>query len=205
MKKEAPTTIPVFPELQFEERKHKYLLNGIEIPSMTTIMEPLKDKVYGTVDPELIAAAARKGTVVHNAIENYLKYDFVDCPKEQEGYLDAFHEWLMKYEPTVEAVEARVYHKILRYAGTCDLICQINGARTLVDYKTSYTVQPMLHSVQLEGYARAWDSHGVQIDDRIILHLKKDGKYSVYHYPASAEHYSVVSALMTLHSYQLKY
>ena len=199
------TEIPSFPELQFEERKHIYLLNGSEIPSVTTIMRPLSDKVYGPIDSETLSNAARKGTIVHNAIENYLKFDIVDCPEEQRGYVDAFHEWLMKTEPAIEAVETQVYHKILRYAGTCDLICRINGARTLVDYKTSYQIQPMLHSVQLEGYAKAWESHGVKIADRIILHLKKDGTYAVHHYPASAEHYAVVSALMTLYNYQLKF
>ncbi len=201
----TPTTIPSFPELQFEERKHIYLLNGVEIPSMTTIMRPLSDKVYGPIDKEVLSTAARKGTIVHNAIENYLEFEIEDCPEEQRGYFDAFMDWLVKTGPSIVATERQVYHKILLYAGTCDLLCQIKGAMTLVDYKTSYQVQPMLHSIQLEGYGRAWESQGLKIDDRIILHLKKDGKYTVYHYPASAEHYSVVSALMTLHNYQLKY
>ena len=201
----TPTTIPSFPELEFEERKHIYLLNGMEIPSMTTIMHPLSEKVYGPIDPEILSNAARKGTIVHNAIENYLEFGIMDIPEDLLGYFEAFRAWRKAAEPEILSVESKVYHKILRYAGTCDLLCKVKGVMTLVDYKTSYQLQPMLHSVQLEGYAKAWESQGIKFEDRMILHLKKDGRYTEHHYPASAEHYSVVSALMTLYNYQLKY
>ncbi len=197
--------LPEFPELTFEERKHVYKLEGIELPSVTTLMEPLSSKVYGPIDPNILSAAAAKGTAVHNAIENYLEFGIEDIPQEHAGYFDAFKQWEEKYKPEVVATEAKVYHKQLRYAGTCDLICNINGVLTLIDYKTSYQVNMMLYMVQLEGYARAWESHGVPIADRAILHLKKDGKYTVEHSPKNAECYSVISALMTLRSYQNKF
>lgn len=199
------TVLPELKELEFEERKHTYLLNGIEIPSVTTLMEPLSSKVYGPVDPVVLANAASKGTAVHNAIENYLEFEVTDISDEHKGYFDAFLAWLDACRPVIVGTEARVYHKQLRYAGTSDLICEINGQNVLVDYKTSYQVNMMLYMVQLEGYARAWESHGVRIDDRIILHLKKDGKYAVYHSPKNAECYSVLSALLTIRNYQTKF
>ena len=197
--------LPTFPELEFEERRHVYLLEGMEIPSVTTLMEPLSSKVYGPIDPAVLANAAAKGTAVHNAIENYLEFEIMDIADEHKGYFDAFLDWIDKYRPVIIGTEARMYHKQLRYAGTSDLICEINGQTVLVDYKTSYQVNMMLYMVQLEGYARAWESHGVKIDDRIILHLKKDGKYMIHHSPKNAECYSVISALMTLRNYQIKF
>ena len=197
--------IPDLPELEFEERKHIYLLDGVQIPSVTQLMKPLSDKVYGPVDIQTLENAARKGTIVHNAIDNYLEFEIEDIPEEHRGYFDAFLEWFENENPEVIATERKVYHKALRYAGTCDLLCMINGKLTLVDYKTSAAIQQMLYPIQLEGYAKAWETHGIKVEDKIILHLKKDGKYAVHRYATNPEYYSVVFALSTLYNYESKF
>lgn len=197
--------VPDMPELTFEERRHVYLLNGMEIPSVTTLMAPLSDRVYGTVDKETLTKAAGKGTAVHNAIDNYLEFGVDDIPEEYRGYMDSFLGWMEMSKPEIIATERKVYHKLFRYAGTSDLLCMIDGKMTLVDYKTSYQEQPLLHNIQLEGYARAWDSQGVEIEDRLILHLKKDGKYMAHHYPKSAENFEVMKSLNTLYNYMKKF
>ena len=38
--------IPQFPELEFEEQKHIYTLRGMELPSVTKIMQPLSSFIY---------------------------------------------------------------------------------------------------------------------------------------------------------------
>lgn len=197
--------IPEIPELSFEERKHVYYLDGIEIPSMSTIMKPLSDEVYGSIDQQVLDRAAGKGTIVHNAIDTYLEFGFKDIPEELIGYFDAFLRWFDDETPEVVATERRVYHKALRYAGTCDLLCVIGGKLTLVDYKTSYAIQPMTYPIQLEGYSRAWETHGVKVEEQIILHLKKDGRYSVHRYPSTPETYSVLYSLATLYNYRSKF
>ena len=197
--------VPDMPELTFEERTHTYKLEGVKIPSVTTLMEPLASKVYGPIDKATIAQAANKGTIVHDAIENYLEFGVDDIPVEYRGYMDSFHGWMEMSKPEIIATERKVYHKLFRYAGRTDLLCMIGGRLTLVDYKTSYQEQPLLHNIQLEGYARAWDSQGVEIEDRLILHLKKDGKYMAHHYPKSAENFEVMKSLNTLYNYMKKF
>lgn len=197
--------IPEFPELEFEERKHIYRLDGIQIPSVTQLMKPLDDMVYETIDSKILENAARRGTIVHNAIDNYLEFGIEDIPEELRGYFDAFLAWKKKENPEIVAAERRVYHKALRYAGTCDLLCMINGKLTLVDYKTSSAIQPMLYPLQLEGYAKAWETHGVKVEEKLILHLKRDGKYAVHRYPQNPEYYSVIFALSTLYNYKAKF
>lgn len=49
----AKPAIPDFPELTFEEKGHTYHLNGLEVPSVTTVMKPLSNDFYSTVDPEV--------------------------------------------------------------------------------------------------------------------------------------------------------
>ena len=36
------------PELTFDERRHIYKLNGVALPSVTTVMKPLSGDVYGS-------------------------------------------------------------------------------------------------------------------------------------------------------------
>ena len=199
------TELPIFDELTFDERSHIYRLNGSEIPSVTTLMQPLSDKVYGSIDKETLSNAANKGTIVHNAIENFLDFGIEDIDSANEGFFDAFLDWYHKFQPVVIGTELCSYHKQLRYAGKTDLICQIRGATTIIDYKTTSAVNSMLCGVQLEGYARMWQSHGVKIDDRAILHLRRDGKFTMNHYPQNAECYSVLSSLITIRNYQNKF
>ena len=197
--------LPEFPELEFEETRHSYWLNGCRIPSVTTLMKPLSDDFYGTVDKEILERAAKRGTAIHNSAENLVKFGIEDIDPEYGGYFEAFKKWWTDKKPVPFGTERRTYHKILRYAGTSDMICAENGNLTLVDYKTSSQVNEILCGVQLEGYDRAWETHGVRIEDRVILHLDRSGCYHEYRFPRSIECWRVLSALMTIRDYKNKF
>ena len=199
------STVPSFQELTFFEHDHIYRLNGVEIPSVSALMEPLSQKHYGSIDPDILAAAARRGTIVHNATENFVQFGIEDIEPAYAGYLEAFKKWWTLRKPEVLGTECRVYHKILRYAGTEDLVCRIDGHVTLVDYKTSLAVNEMLCGVQLEGYDRAFESHGFTVEARKILHLKRNGSFEEIEFPRSKELYSVLSALLTIRNYENKF
>ena len=66
--------IPELTELTFEEGPHIYRLNGVEIPSVSELMKPLKDTCYAGVGAKTLENAANKGTSVHNSIENWIKF-----------------------------------------------------------------------------------------------------------------------------------
>lgn len=129
--------MPEMPELAFEDETHTYRLNGLVIPSVSTVMEPLKNELYKGIGDSTLANAADKGTIVHNAIENYIKFGIIDIPPEHQGYFDGFLEFWNKYNPQVVGSEIRVYHKLLGYGGTVDLLAYIGDKLTLVDYKTT--------------------------------------------------------------------
>ena len=189
-------------ELDFEEERHLYKLNGNVIPSVTTVMKPLSSSVYGEVDKEVLNKAATRGTAVHQAIENYLNFGIEDIPFSCRGYLDAFIQFKNDYKPEVVKTEYRMYHKYLNYAGTCDLLCYIDGKLYLIDYKTSYKVETMLTRVQIMAYKKALLSHGVKVEGAAILHLKKDCKYKfVAHEINDAEGWQIFTALKTVYDY----
>lgn len=93
--------IPQFPELTFEEERHLYYLNGLEVPSVTTLMKPLSSDFYSTVDPEVLNKAAKRGTAIHNAVENYAKFGIEDIPPVYAGYFAGFREWWDSRKPEV--------------------------------------------------------------------------------------------------------
>ena len=180
----ADIIIPDFPELTFDEGEHIYRLNGEVIPSVTQVMKPLNQAKYDGISEKTLDNAARRGTTVHNSIENYIKYEFVDCPLEHRPYVEAFVKWWELMHPMVIGSEVRVYHKLLQYGGTIDLVCEISGELWLIDYKTTYAVSKITCGVQLEAYKQALNSHGVRIVHKAILHLQKTGQYKLIEFPA---------------------
>ncbi len=194
--------IPRFDELDFDEKPHIYKLGGIQIPSVSEIMEPLSQSEYGAIDRKVLQRAADKGTDVHNAIENWLKFGIEDISPENEGYFDAFMDWWEQRNPELIGSEVRVYHKLLRYAGTVDLIALIDGEVNLIDFKTTHKLIEKNCGVQLEAYTQALASHGITIERKRILHLRKDGKWDDPQFPAhDAQRWRVFNSLKAVHDY----
>lgn len=200
--------IKEFPELSFDEKKHIYTLNGFLIPSVTTVMKPLSDDVYGGIDEEVLNKAAARGTAVHNAIENYVKFGIEDIPPEHAGYFEGFLKWVKEHDVKPYGNEIRLYHKSLMYAGTADMTASVDGMDTLIDFKTSASVQTMLCGVQLEAYDRAVQSHtgGKGFERKAIVHLKRDGTYKMILFnPCEMECWRVFTALLTVRNYKMKF
>lgn len=197
--------IPQFPELEFEEQQHIYTLRGMELPSVTKIMQPLSSFIYSGVDARTLNAAAAKGTIVHNACENFIKFGIVDISAEYSGYMDAFLKWHEDYSPEILASETRLYHKVMRYAGTADIVAIVDGALTLIDIKSTYNLEEMACGVQLEAYAQAFKTDGLEIQAKQILHLKKDGTYKIMKFERyDPERWRVFGALKTVYDYTHK-
>lgn len=198
--------LPVFPELEFEEKRHIYTMDGQILPSVTTVMRPLDNALYKGIDETVMRMAADRGTAIHNAVENYVLYGIEDIEPKHQGYFDGFLKFWEENRPEPLAPESRLYHRILRYAGTADLPCIIGGKRVLIDYKTSAAVNKMLTGVQLEAYAKAYDSHGFKFDEKAVVHLRNDGSYQMVRYKANdLESWEVFTSLMVVWNHIQKY
>lgn len=199
---DTTVNIPEMPELRFDEKTHIYRLDGAEIPSVSRVMEPLKASSYAGISEKTLARAADKGSSVHNSIENWLKFGIDDIPEEHRPYFDGFLEWWNEYQPEVIASEVKTYHKLMRYGGTIDLLAFVEGKLTLIDFKTTYKVLEKSCGVQLEAYAQALASHGIAVEAKHILHLKKDGKWDYPEFPGKDPiRWRVFSALKCVYDY----
>lgn len=201
-----PIIIPEFPELTFEDAGHVYKLNNAIVPSVTTVMKPLSDDYYQSIDLDIMRLAADRGKEVHAAVESYIKFGIEDISSGYAGYLNAFKKWNEDIKPVIVATETKIYHKYLRYAGTSDLVCIINSRIVCVDLKTSATINTVLTGVQLEAYAKAYESHGILCDEKAIVHLKADGTYRMMMYEKNdRESWETFGALMVIYNHLQKY
>lgn len=196
---------PAFDDLKFDEAKHKYSIMGVDLPSVTTIMKPLSQANYDGIAEDVLDKAARRGTAVHNAIENFIEFGIMDIATEYAGYMHGFREWYQKQKPEPVVTEQKIYHKFLRYAGTVDFISRTeSGLVKLTDFKATAAFNRTLCGVQLEAYYRALESFGIHIDEASILHLSKDGTFKeIPYYLNGTTQWSAFGACLTIHNYLL--
>ncbi len=187
-------------DLTFEEQEHKYIVDGNILPSCTQIMTPLSKEIYGDIDPEILRTAAERGTTIHEGYELYIDFLVEDLPEEYMGYLAALKKFLKDYDVKAIATEQRIYHKMLRYAGTADLIAKIGDDTVLIDYKTTSQVVRKLTDVQLAAYKKALESQGIKIDYTAILHVDQ-GNYKFIRVDNDSEGYGIFLKLLAIHQY----
>ena len=166
-----------------------YTRNNKYYPSVTSILQYMpKGKFFenwlkdvGHNADVIARKAADEGTQVHDAIERYLQGEKISLINE-EGYskynLDVwkmilkFHEFWTVYKPTLIESEIHLFSDQYVYAGTCDLIVEIDKELWLLDIKTSNSLHTS-YDLQLAAYAQAWNEIYEEKIKRIgILWLK---------------------------------
>lgn len=167
------------PQLTFEPGPHRYAVDGVELPSVTTILAGA-----GLVNAEYYTERCRwRGSAVHLACqlldEQDLDHDSVD--PEHYGYVEAYLRFLDDYDFKPELIEKSLWSPVFRFAGTPDRTGLINGNKAVIDLKTGAPVAA--DRLQLAAYESMLGTPGTW--ERIRLHLKADGKYSIKQYPRS--------------------
>ena len=169
-------------DLIFKAKKHEYVTaDGKKLPSVSELIEPLSKCVYGEIDPEVLAIAAMKGTEIHRLTEVLDREKMCECPEELSGYLIAYTNFVKEHNPRWLYTEEpmRYYDD---YAGTIDRFGFVDDVRTLVDIKTSSKITGknlVVYEAQLNLYRRMLEAHEEKVDKLYILHLKKDGGYTL--------------------------
>ncbi len=173
--------LPQFPELHFDEAEHKYTYRdgGMELllPSVTQLLRFVSREIYGEVPAHILENAADRGTRVHEAIEMYEKFGWMETDTDTLPYMLAYQEWQKEHNFNIVASEYRFYHRTRFYAGTADALVMDGDDLCLMDGKTSQTLLEGLTTAQLYGYSEALKSHGVEVKRAYILHLKNDSTF----------------------------
>lgn len=172
-------------EIEFDPMEHIYTKNGMVLPSVTQIMQPLYDKVYAKANLESSDNGKSKGKEIHRAIDDYCEFGIVDIADEYRPYIDSFLSYLKDNKLTVVASEIMLCHPVYNYAGTIDIIAMNDKNELyLIDNKTG-DLQVKLHGVQLQGYTDMWLANKMPVlTYKVALGLSDKGykaqEYRVY-------------------------
>jgi hypothetical protein len=158
--KAPPTSVEVLPngtKIEFwdsvdaegNEQQRRYMVNGERFANVTTILNVLaKDALLdwaarlareGKNWKQVRAEAGERGTISHHLLLRLLTGQggsLADLASEHRPYGQAGFKFLRKRKPKVLECERMVASCEHGYAGRLDLFGEIDGAKTLVDFKT---------------------------------------------------------------------
>jgi len=138
-------------------------------------------KKVGYASEYIVKKAAEEGTQVHNMIEDYLNGEEMKFLNHQ-GYPQydpdiwqmflRFVDFWEQHNPKLIETEVHLFSDIYKVAGTCDLVCEIDGEEWIIDFKTSNHVQPT-YELQTAIYSQCYkECFGRDIQKTGILWLK---------------------------------
>lgn len=137
-----------FKNLQEFKNSSGYEINGRWYPRVTSIIgikaKPALLKYYGDAASfsEALSStgkSASEGTKIHNTIEAILKGENPDIDLDIKPAINAFFDFLQTHRINLEggAIEKRVWSTAHRFAGTVDIICELDNQFGILDIKTS--------------------------------------------------------------------
>lgn len=154
--------------IDFIEKPHIYLVDGIITPSVSEILHFMFPDKYSGIPDWILERKAKYGTKIHESIEMYeanIKtmsiqeaFDVTIQAKEltyiQEASLRQYLKLKNRYNIDVLEQEMMIQYE-RKYAGRFDMIANINGAISLCDIKTTAELDEEYLSWQLSYYELA--------------------------------------------------
>ena len=141
--------------LDFFKRKYGYEIDGVWFPRVTTITSSVREGWPG------LRRAAEWGTSVHEAIEGILRGESVLYEPRLAVTIKTFVEWQnafpIKIRDPQNDIEFRVVDLEHGYAGTVDVVAEVDGVLGIVDLKTS-TAIVREHALQTAAYLNAYNA-----------------------------------------------
>ena len=193
---------PPFPELEVHNIKGLRFYEtptGEKYPSITTVLgkQPGKQKGLqewrervGVAQAQIISGkAARRGSVFHNIVENYLQDNDISDFKQQN-----FMAWCMFGEMKshldekineIVLQEQSMFSSKFKVAGRCDLIGVYKDKLSVVDFKTTTRTKKEEwiddYFIQCAAYASMFEEHtGEPVEDVVIMMVAEDGEVQLF-------------------------
>ena len=161
-------------ELEYVDETHTYLYEGVILPSVTRILSVKFGNKYDKIPKAILELAARQGTAVHKAIEDYEVQGIEsDCP-ELQNYKR------LKEEYGFECIDNEVPVVLFRNGeavacGRLDLVLTDGEKVGLGDVKRTYKLDEQYLAYQLNHYRIAYQQcYGKEISFLRGLHLREN-------------------------------
>lgn len=161
--------------LEYFDDEHIYLIDGVQVPSITEMLKVKFGHKYDAVSKSVLDAAADKGTAVHDLIEAYCKTGEYDPTNQELRGFVFLQKW---YE--FEVIDNEVPVILFKdgepiAAGRLDLVLKMGGRIGGADIKRTSTLDKEYLAYQLNLYRIAYrHSYGVEWEFLCGIHLRED-------------------------------
>lgn len=124
--------------------------------------------------------AAAVGTLAHALIQAHLQGDKVDTDLFSPIQVDlaenavlSFYEWASRHKIEPIICEVPMVSEKMRFGGTVDCYCMLDGKPTLLDFKTGKAIYDE-YFVQTSAYKELLLEHGHPVEEIKILRVGRD-------------------------------
>jgi genome maintenance exonuclease 1 len=208
------------PKLESKTFENGYRLyrtpDGNWYPSITTVLAfkqgnwlaEWKTRVGEDFAKKHSGYATRRGTILHKALENYIKDN---SPIVLREFMPDVQQMLIRTVPILDRInrvilqEKSLYSDDLGIAGTPDLIAEFDGDISVIDFKNSYntksedTVQG--YFAQCTGYAKMLtEKFGLRPKKIVVIVAVEGFPTQVFEDGIKMKHYRYLTEAIELHN-----
>lgn len=197
--------------LVFDEIQHRYTVDGVVVPSVTTVLSAVGIPDLSFANKEVLKASSEFGTAAHLACELYDKGE-LDEDALDPALRPILDQWIvlpneMCAGMTEVLIEKRLYSKQYGFAGTLDraYFNELKKALVIVDIKTGANTPSA--GPQTAAYAQlVSEEYGIKFRTvkrytAHLLHGKEFGKLVQYTDPAD---WPVFLSALNIYKYKNK-
>lgn len=195
--------------LTFEPVAHRYFYDGKPVPNVTSVLESAGFYSFGGASPDALRFARERGQAIHTATELDDRDDLDEDALDPQiaPYLAAWRRFRLQCEFVPTAIEERVYHPRLHYAGTLDRRgTMILGGRrgpvrrkVLLDIK--HGVPQRATGPQTAAYLHTLPPVERRAHSRFAVYLQADSRYNLIPHDDAGD-FAVFAAALILHNWK---
>ena len=159
--------------LEFIEDDHIYLIDGVIVPSITTLLKSKFPKKYEGISKGKLENAAKAGTYIHEQIENYCTGKPYEETPEVHNF--KFLEKSYKFKPIANEVSVMLFKDGKPVAaGRTDMVLEMDGQVGGADLKRTYNLDKEYVAYQLNLYRTAYkQTYGIEWQFLRAIHLRE--------------------------------
>lgn len=165
--------------IEYLEDEHIYLVDGVILPSITSILKDKFGAKYDGIPEHILQRAAEKGTYMHSAIQNYEELGLEIDLLELKNYIKLKQKYNWKCVENEKPLILFIDNKPVA-CGRLDMVYKIDSNLGIMDFKRTSKLDIEYLTYQLNLYKIAYE----QCYDKKIKELKgchlRDKIHKVY-------------------------
>lgn len=162
--------------LEYFDDDHTYLVDGVIVPSITTLLKSKFGKKYEGISKDVLERAAKVGTYIHEQIENYCTGKEYEETPEVKNFKEL--EETYKFKPVANEIPVILFSGAKPIAaGRIDLVINMDGKIGGADIKRTYKLDRDYLTYQLNLYREAYkQTYGQEWEFMKGIHLREQVK-----------------------------